>query len=192
MCSAAQLWVWLADAQESRFQAAKRSEMCSAVMNGLIFANTQESCFETWKCSYMRCSALLCCRFDVSQESCFQASKRSNMGSSVLQGGPSADFPNYYFKLKTFRYGLCRSARETICWLSGMAFSVSKRTENCSMILQDGRFANFHEYCFSVWKVEICAVQSSNEFYLLMTRIAFSRSETIRNVQCSHEWTYIC
>ncbi len=45
----------------------------------------------------MCCSALQCCRFDVSQESLFQASKRSNMSSAVLQGDPSADFPNYYF-----------------------------------------------------------------------------------------------
>ena len=35
-----------ADAQESRFQEAKRSEMCSAVMKGLRFSNTQQSCFE--------------------------------------------------------------------------------------------------------------------------------------------------
>ncbi len=44
---------------------------------------------------------------------------------------------------------------------------------------------------FRVRHVEICAVQYSNEFYLPMTRIAFSGSETIRNVQCSHEWTYL-
>ena len=69
-------------------------------MKELRFANTQESFFETWKRSYMGCSALLFCRILDSQESRFQASKRSNMGSAVLQGGRSADFPNYVFKLQ--------------------------------------------------------------------------------------------
>ena len=45
-------------------------------------------------------STLLCGRFDDSQESRFQAKKRSNMGSAVLQGGRSADYPNYVFKLQ--------------------------------------------------------------------------------------------
>ena len=45
----------------------------------------------------MGCSALQCGRFADSQKSRFQAPKRSNMGSAVLQGGPSANFPNSRF-----------------------------------------------------------------------------------------------
>ena len=46
----------------------------------------------------MGCSGLLGCRFDVSQESRFQVSKRSNMGSSVLQGGRSANIHELCFE----------------------------------------------------------------------------------------------
>ena len=79
------------NAQESRFQSAKRSEMCSSVMKGLRFADNQESCFKAWKRSHMGSSALLCGRFADSEESRFEAPKRSIMGSSVQEGGPSAD-----------------------------------------------------------------------------------------------------
>ena len=43
---------------------------------------------------------------------------------------------------------MCITAMGSICWLCGMAFSVPKRSDNCSTILQEGRFANFHEYWF--------------------------------------------
>ena len=72
------------DAQESRFQAAKRSEMCSAVMIGLWFPYNHETSFYAWQRSHMGCSSLLYGRFADSQESRFQASKRSNMISAVL------------------------------------------------------------------------------------------------------------
>ncbi len=90
--------------------------MCSAVMKGLRFANnTQETCFEAWKRSHIGCSAMLCGRFADSQKSRFQASKRSNMGSAVLDGGRSAYYHELFSSCKTFRYGLGRTARVSIC-----------------------------------------------------------------------------
>ena len=84
-------------------------------MKELRFASTQESCFEAWKRSYMGCSAQLCVRFDDSQESGFQATKRSNMGSAVLQGGRSADFPNYVFKLQNVQICTVSKCKWAIC-----------------------------------------------------------------------------
>ena len=101
-----------------------------------LFANTQESCFETWKRSYMGCSALLCCRFDVSQESRFQASKRSNMSSAVLQGDPSADFPNYYFKLQNVQIWTVSKCKGDYLLIYRMTFSGSKHSEMRSNILK--------------------------------------------------------
>ena len=79
------------DAQESLFQAAKRSKMYSAIMKGLWFPYNQESCFIAWKRSYMRFLSLLCRRFSDSQESRFQASKRSNKYSAVMESVRSSD-----------------------------------------------------------------------------------------------------
>ena len=84
MGSAALIGCRFADVQEPRFQVTKHPDMRFAVMKGLRFAETQESCFEAWKRSHVCCVALLCGRFVASEESRFQASKRSNMGSAVL------------------------------------------------------------------------------------------------------------
>ena len=84
-------------------------------MKGLRFADTQDSCFEAWKRSHMGYYALLCGRFAESQESRFQALKRSNMGSAVLEGGRFANIHKFCLKLQKFRYGLCRTAKWTIC-----------------------------------------------------------------------------
>ncbi len=49
----------IVDAQESRIQFAKRSDVVTTVMKGLRFADIQESCFEAWKRSYVGCAAQL-------------------------------------------------------------------------------------------------------------------------------------
>ena len=51
-----------ADAQKSRFQAAKRSNMSSTIQQEDRFADTQESCFHAAKRSNMSNSVLLGCR----------------------------------------------------------------------------------------------------------------------------------
>ena len=48
MGSAVQKWSWFADAQESRLQATKRSEMCSAVIKVPRLGDTKESCLRLW------------------------------------------------------------------------------------------------------------------------------------------------
>ena len=61
-----------ADAQESRFQPAKRSNTGFAVLQGG--------------------------RFPISHESCFQTVKRSYMGSVVLRGGQFADSQEWHLR----------------------------------------------------------------------------------------------
>ena len=74
--------------------------MSNAVLKGLRFADTQESCFEAWKSSHLACSAHLCGRFVDSQKSHFQTLGRPYLGRGDPEGGRSADFPNYVFKLQ--------------------------------------------------------------------------------------------
>ena len=124
ICSAVSQGCWFVDAQEMRIQVAKRSDMGNAVMKGLRFADTQELCFEAWKRSNMACFALLCCRFADSQISRFQA---SNVQIWVVLSQKLVVlliFKNsVVFSCKTLRYGLCRTARGSICCLSGIEFS---------------------------------------------------------------------
>ena len=80
-----------ADAQESRIQAAKRSDMGSTVMKGLLFADSQESHFQAAKRSNMCFAFQQGRRIAASQDSIFQPARRSYMGSIVLQGGRFAD-----------------------------------------------------------------------------------------------------
>ena len=73
-----------ADSQESRFQAANRSNTGNAVLQGGRLATAQE---------YR-----------------FQAAKRSDMGSAVLQGGRLATFQNRVSGCESFRYEQCHAA----------------------------------------------------------------------------------
>ena len=75
-----------ADAQETRIQAANRSNVSCAVMKGLRFAESQESRFQASKRSDMCSALLLVGRFADIQEFCFQAAKRSVMDCVELQG----------------------------------------------------------------------------------------------------------
>ena len=169
MGSAVQQWGWFADAQESRFQAAKISEMCSAVMKGLRFADTQESCFEAWKRSHIVCSALLCGRFDYSQESRFQASKRSNMCSAVGLGGRSAEFPNSVSSSNTFRYGLWRSARGLFDDSQNGIFRFERMDKSITILKRDDLLM-LRKRVFTVRNVDLWAVLSSKEVNLLMLK----------------------
>ena len=72
-----------ADAQESRFQAGRRSDFGIVVMKGLLFADTQETCLESWKSSHTGCAALLCRQFADDQVSCIHAANHSKMGNAV-------------------------------------------------------------------------------------------------------------
>ncbi len=76
MCSAVPQWSCFVDAQESRIQFAKCSDMSISVMKGLRFAGTKESCFEAWKRLHVGCAALLCGRFADVQELRFKPEKR--------------------------------------------------------------------------------------------------------------------
>ena len=85
---------------------------------------------------YKSCFALLCGRFDDSQESRFQATKRSNVGSAVLLGGRSADFPNYVFKLQNVQFCNESKCKRVYLMIVRMAFSGSKRSDKSSTFLK--------------------------------------------------------
>ncbi len=68
MCSAVPQWSCFVDAEESRIQFAKCSDMSIAVLKGLGFAGTKDSCFEAWKRLNIGWAALLCGRFADVQE----------------------------------------------------------------------------------------------------------------------------
>ncbi len=89
---------WNCCAQESRFQATKRSVICSTVIKGPRFGGPHKQCFEAWKCSHIDCSALLFGGFANSQESRFQDSKRSNMCCAALGSDCSADIYDFCFQ----------------------------------------------------------------------------------------------
>ena len=59
MCSAVPQGRFV-DANESRIQVVKCSNLGIAVIKGLGFADTQESCLEAWKPSHMSSATLLC------------------------------------------------------------------------------------------------------------------------------------
>ena len=127
---------WFVDAQESRIQNAKRSDMSIAVMKILRFADNQESCFEAWKRSHMGCASLLSSWFADFQELCFEAWIRSNMCSALLEGGRPYNLTNLISSCKTFRHELCRNASN---------IHVSKIWDNCSDFPQGSRFPVVHK-----------------------------------------------
>ena len=119
--------------------------MYSEVMKGLRFANTQKTCFEDWKRSHIGCSALLYGRLADSQESRFQASNRSNKRSAVLEGGRTSDIHEFFFKLENFQIWTVCNCKGLFSDFQEIHFQVSKRSDNCSAILQENRFADVHE-----------------------------------------------
>ena len=156
--------------------------MGNAVMKGLRFADTQELCFEAWKRSNMACSAMLCGRFADSQKSCFQASKRSNMGSAVVVCGRSPDirYSLIVFSIcKTFRYGVCRTARGCFFDSQEWQFQISKFQIIAVPSFKRVDFLMFTKSGFRVPNVEICEVLSSNEVNLLMLRNNVFRVQTL-------------
>ena len=117
----------------------------------------------------MGCSAQLCVRFDDSQESGFQATKRSNMGSAVLQGGRSADFPNYVLKLQNFQIWTVSKCKGVYLLIVRMAFSGSKLSDKSSNILKRNDLLMLRNSVFTVRNVENWAVLSSNDVDLPMS-----------------------
>ena len=136
----------------------------------------------------MGCFALVCGRFADSQKSRFQASKRSNMGSAVLEGGPSADIHDFYFQLQNvlkWTVSMCTGVfSDCLDWqfqISNVQIIAVPSFKRVDLLM-------FTNSGFRVQNVEICAVLSSNEVDLLMLWKSVLCSETIRNVQCSQEW----
>ncbi len=120
--------------------------MCSTVMKGLRFFSYIRIVFrglETFTYGLFR---LLCGRFDNSQETRFQASKRSNMVSADLQGGRSADIHEFCFQsAKRAHLGCVEQQWSLFADCQKLHFQVSKLSDNCSNILQEGRFADVQE-----------------------------------------------
>ncbi len=162
-------------------------------MKGRRFADTQESCFKAWNRSHLGCSALLCGRLADSQESCFQASKQTNMSSAVLEGGHSADIHEFCFQAAKLSDVDCVEMQVILfADCKEWHFQVSKRqiigVPSCRRV----DLLIFTNSGFRVRNDEIYSTLSSNEVYLLMVRNRFSGSDTIKNVQCSHERASIC
>ena len=67
MGRAVQQWVWIADSQESRFQAAIRSEMCSAFPQGSWFVDAHESRIQMAKRSDLLIAVMKGLRFADTQ-----------------------------------------------------------------------------------------------------------------------------
>ena len=95
---------WFPDSQESRFQAAKRSEMCSAFPQGVRIVDAQESRI--------------------------QFAKRSDMRIAVMKGFDLLIFWNRVLRLGKFTYWLCRPDMWSICWCSGITYSVCESFKN--------------------------------------------------------------
>ena len=72
------------DAQESRFQGSKRSNMDSDVLPGGPSANVQQICFQTAKLSVMVCDELQAILLADCQEWRIVAAKRSDKSSTIL------------------------------------------------------------------------------------------------------------
>ena len=113
---------------------------------------------------------MLCGRFDDPQESRFQASKRSNMSSAVLQGGRSADFPNYVLKLQNVQIWTVSKCKGVYMLIVRMSYSGSKLSDKSSTILKRDDLLMLRNSVFTVRNVEIWAVLSSNEDDLLMLK----------------------
>ena len=110
------------------------------------------------------------------------------MCSAVLESGRTADTHEFCFQAAEISDMVCVELHWClfpdcqVCYFRSPKFQIIavpffKRVD-LLMITNIG---------FRVRNVEICAVQSSKEFYLPMTRIAFSGSEKIKNVQCRLE-----
>ena len=67
------------------------------------------------------------------------------MCSALLEGGPSADIHEFQFQAAKRSYMDCVEVQGGFFWLSGMVISDLECSDNCSTILQKGRFADIHE-----------------------------------------------
>ena len=56
-------------------------------------------------------------------------------------------------------------------------FQASKRTNMGSAVLEDGRPANIHEFCFPLKNFQIWTVSKCKRVYLLIVRMAFAGSK---------------
>ena len=154
-----------ADAQESRFQAAKRSEMCSTLMKGLTFFSYLGIVF--WgleNFTYVLFRPDMWSNWWFSGIA-FQASKLSNMGSAFLENGRSADFPNYVLKMQNFQI-----------------FTVSKCKGVYLLIEWHIQVRNTQIKAVPSWRWTICSC----------SRTAFSRCGTLKYRQCCPAMKLTC
>ena len=91
-------------------------------------------------------------RFANTQQSCFEAWKRSYMGCFALLCG---------------RFDDSQESR----------FQATKRSNMGSAVLQGGRSADFPNYVFKLQNFLICTVSKCKCVFLLIVRMAFSRSK---------------
>ena len=176
-------WVWFADAQKSRIQVAKPSEVGSAdkkdfdllmlrncvFKHGIVHIPLVPSCwcsgivFETAKLPDICCAKLKEGRLGTSQESHFQAAKRFDMSSAILQEGRLTDAQKSRFQgAKHWNNRQFCPAMRLICWCSGIPYSDCETFRNGQW-----RFA----------RSLICWCSG----------IAYSGCETVRYEQCRHE-----
>ena len=176
MCSAVQQWRWFPDAQESCFRL-RIVQKCAVSSRNLV--NLLMLMYRVFKLRIVQIWAMLSWKdFDmlilcnrvfrhrniqiwvvlalkmfvllIFTNSLFQAAKCSNMDCVELQVCLFVDWQEWHLQ-------------------------VSKRSDNCSTIQQDGRFADFTNSGFRGRNVEICANLSSNEVDLLILRIRVFR-----------------
>ncbi len=74
------------------------------------------------------------------------------MGSVVLEVGPSAEIHEFYFQAAKCSDTDCSMGTGVFFWLLGMAISDLERSDNCSTIVQESRFADIHEFCYHAGK----------------------------------------
>ena len=84
------------------------------------------------------------------------------MGSAVLQGGRSADFPNYYFKLQNVQIWTVSKCKGVYLLIVRMAFSCSKHLDKSSTFLKRDDLLIHRNSVFKVRIVEIWEVLSRN------------------------------
>ncbi len=132
-------------------------------------------------------------RFADSQESRFQASKRS---TNVLVNGPFAVIQGFCFQAANFRTWSvpnCKfvnllivrngifilqnvqikalpSCKGSICWCSGIAYTVCKSSDMGIPVMKGLRFVGTQESCFETWNFHIWVVLPWYVVDLLMFR----------------------
>ena len=181
MCSAFMQGFWFADAQESRVQFAKRSDMGIAVMKVLRFADVQESCFEAWKRAHMCCVALLCGRFADTQEERIQAANRSKMWSAVPQWLICWCWGIAYSGSRNIQMWVVPSRKDfDKLILRNRFFKVSKIWFMGSAVRVSGWSAGIQEFCFQAANVQIWILPNCKGSICWLLGMALSGCETFR------------